>query len=390
MAGASADEQFRRLQSSRFFGSGKAVSFIRERVSQERDEAIESPPKPEGLLTGDEVSEFYLGVLSLPEQRQNVPELERTISERVSQKRELRERRTATKAKKSSEKIKTEVNSLQLFQYAQNNDLDSFQSAIRSGKFDVDMQDAFHWTLLMVAAYAGHTPIVHCLLEKGAKWREFTDRGMNAIDLARSRGHADVAKLIENFESGAVSEDCKLDVGIAGPQDSREAKCQTTKRHRGRTFYCKSCRATVTENPKVEHNTSIVHLYCGHHCAAPSRLLSYGIPESNRGFQMMLRSGWNPEGGLGSRRQGKRFPVKTVLKQDRLGFGVEGGGKARVTHFSAHDKEAVRSSRDRHRKVREQPKKLKDILQEKAKDKKWERRMRTIMNHEGSYSHLFT
>lgn len=275
-----------------------------------------------------------------------------------------------------------DIGAFQLFQYAQDNEMELLQSALSGGHFDVDMRDNFHWTLLMIAAHAGHELIVEYLLERGAKWREYADRGMNAADLARSRGHIHVADLIEGFDSKR---------GNGGMEEVKEKKSEQKRLDGGergsRKFYCKLCQAVVTQSPRVSHNTSIVHLYsCQHH---GSNVVPYGIPESNRGFQMLLRSGWNPDKGLGSHRQGHRFPVKTVLKHDRLGFGVPGGsGKAKVTHFSAHDQEAVRSHRGRHKKGKQLPKNKKDILQEQHRERQWERRVRTLMNHEDS--HLFT
>ena len=43
---------------------------------------------------------------------------------------------------------------------------------------------------------------------------------------------------------------------------------------------------------------------------------------------------------LGPSGSGKKFPVKTVLKRDRKGVGLE-ENKARVTHFEAGDKRSV-------------------------------------------------
>lgn len=345
----------RHLRATVLVDSGKAIPFVPERTSHKTD--VQQDPETnheapgESGLTGEEASKFYQKVISLPKRntRARVHDTKRTVPH-----------------KKVSHKKRSSpcVPGPKLFQYAQDNEVDLLQSALSSGQFDVDMRDNFHWTLLMVAAYAGHMSVVECLLERGAKWREYTHRDMNAVDLAHSRGHTDIANLIESSELQAPG----LSSGKNGNQN----------------FYCDSCQAAVSENPRASHSTSIVHLYSGQH--RTSSLVPYGIPESNRGFQMLLRSGWNPKKGLGSHRQGRRFPVKTVLKQDRLGFGVT-GGKAKVTHFSAHDREAVRSHRHKHKKEK-QPKNKKDLLEEKHQEKQWERRMRTIMSHEDS--HLFT
>ena len=377
----------KQLRSTILLDSGKAVSFVPERTRRtdedtETEGNLETTPETSLQLTGEEASEFYEEVLSLPQQGMGVLGTKRRIPRRQKGGNKVMELGVGSLARKKS----NADCAFQLFQYAQDNEIELLQSALSSEHFDVNMQDNFHWTLLMVAAHAGHGLIVESLLERGAKWREYTDRGMNAADLARSRGHAHVADLIEGFK-GIGGKEGEEGVKEKIPEISKQQHRSGGGKRRNRKFYCKLCQAVVTQSPRVSHDTSIVHLYsCQHH---GSNVVPYGIPESNRGFQMLLRSGWNPEKGLGSHKQGHRFPVKTVLKQDRLGLGVPGGsGKAKVTHFSAHDQEAVRTHRDRHKKGQQPPKKKKDILQEQHRERQWERRVRTLMNHEDS--HLFT
>ena len=67
---------------------------------------------------------------------------------------------------------------------------------------------------------------------------------------------------------------------------------------------------------------------------------------------MMLRSGWQPEKGLGSEGQGQKFPVKTVLKRDRQGLGVEKESRAKVTHFGPKDTASVETVVKTERKMR--------------------------------------
>ena len=58
---------------------------------------------------------------------------------------------------------------------------------------------------------------------------------------------------------------------------------------------------------------------------------------------MMVDQGWDRDRGLGHEgREGKKFPVKTVLKRDRLGLGHGETGKAKVTHFGPGDTRSER------------------------------------------------
>lgn len=388
----------RYLQSTFPFDSGKAVFFIpegsRKTLPSEKNSEKTESKRHEASLTGEEAKEFYEEVLSLPEQSSRRSDGIRpgVVSHNIVS--GYPKPRKKPGARISNIDIDSrETNPSQLFQYAQNNQLDLLQSALSSNCFDVNVQDNFHWTLLMVAAYAGHTRMVEYLLEVGAKWREHTDRGMNAADLARTRGYQDIADLIENNDPGDKSERiCSSGVHFMPEQStdgcSIDMDIESTVAKNRHSFYCNSCQMAVSGSSRARHGTSIVHLFGNNH-QAPN-VIPYGIPESNRGFQMLLRKGWDPGKGLGSQRQGHRFPVKTVLKQDRLGFGLE-GGRARVTHFSAHDKEAIRSHKDRFKsKTRQSSRTKKDILQEKHKDRKWEMRIRTMMNHEDSIAHFLT
>ena len=59
-----------------------------------------------------------------------------------------------------------------------------------------------------------------------------------------------------------------------------------------------------------------------------------------------FRRGWNEAAGLGPMGEGRRQPVKTLLKNDRAGVGMHSGSKAKkVTHFTAFDAAAVKKRR---------------------------------------------
>ena len=100
------------------------------------------------------------------------------------------------------------------------------------------------------------------------------------------------------------------------------------------------------------------------------------IPEANRGFQMMVNTGWEKK-GLGPTGSGKLFPVKTVLKRDRTGLGFEGDqSPARVTHFDANDVSSVtdlQSKRHERESTFQKRKKCKEVSKEKLKEVQFRR-----------------
>ena len=116
--------------------------------------------------------------------------------------------------------------------------------------------------------------------------------------------------------------------------------------------------------------TRIAHQFS---CQHSVRSTPFVLGTSNPGYRMLVKGGWNKESGLGSREQGVRQPVRTVLKHDRLGVGADQGTKrARVTHFKAGDEGAVRAA--------PQIARPKSIRQQKAETASKERGLRSLLD----------
>merc|ERR1719391_788067 len=65
------------------------------------------------------------------------------------------------------------------------------------------------------------------------------------------------------------------------------------------------------------------------------------LPESNVGFRLMKKRGWDGVSGLGQSGSGKLFPVKTTFKHDKRGLEVGCKKKMRITHFGPNDISSV-------------------------------------------------
>ena len=374
------------------FDSGKAILFLPEKGRQGTTSGDTYRGKGEGescrKLAGDEAKQFYEDVLSMPEQstktdRRDSKGKNRTGSRPLRTSR-LRHRGVVVSGVEPKEDAGF-ISVSQLFRSAQEGDLVSLRSALsRPDKaYDVNVLDNFNWTLLMCASHAGHVDVVSYLLSKDAKWREFVDRsGYNAVDLARAAGHYDVAELIENYEYFQDYHFHRYHTGKRSGEGSGDTKVYSpSKRRKRASYYCQTCELNVVKlsDSAGKHETSTVHQFsCQHH----PKVSSYGIPESNRGYRMLLRGGWDPGKGLGSLEQGQQYPVKTILKQDRLGFGLNSKESGpRVTHFSAHDKDAVRTRRERERVGKESSNKTKrEMVKAAEREKRWEIRMRQYMS----------
>ena len=371
----------------------KAVIFVKAQKKKDKAECESDSENTAQVtlerLSGTEAKQFYEDVISTPKESR---EGELRTSTRKRRQSKVKKRTQANKILKTDETSPaTRVSVSRVFCYAQEGDLERIKDAISNGRCDINATDHFHWTLLMSAAYAGHTHIVEYLLSMGARWRDYVDRsGCNAVDLARRAGHIALACFTETYEDAtAVREGTTNDTSQHGTQVATNTGHATTGSRFGRaqhrtptSSYCDICEQNVTESFTEKHTTSTVHQFS---CQHGPPIHSYVIPQSNRGYQMMLRSGWDPERGLGADQEGKKFPVKTILKRNRLGFGQTeeqtSQRKARVTHFAAFDERAVRR-----RPLRTAPTKRKrDIVMEARKDKEWEVRMRRYMNSDHEY-----
>ena len=78
----------------------------------------------------------------------------------------------------------------------------------------------------------------------------------------------------------------------------------------------------------------------------PTAERSQGVPlnESNIGFKMLLKAGWDGVSGLGRNGHGRRSPVKTVVKNDRKGLGIGDKKHMKNNHFVSKDKKSFAST----------------------------------------------
>lgn len=195
-----------------------------------------------------------------------------------------------------------------------------------SEETDINACDQFGWTLLMTAAVANSYECVELLLRLGSDWNLSEKGGLNAFELARKHRCKAVCLLIQDWieNQGDRQE---------GGHNEGEL-CEVHKE-----LFCEPCGVAFKDTHV--HDKSIAHLFSTE-SHTPSRT-HYGIPECNRGFQLMLKTGWD-RGGLGQSGEGQKFPVKTVLKRDRKGLGNDKVKKtAKVTHFDPFDIAAVKS-----------------------------------------------
>ncbi|XP_013401903.1 G patch domain and ankyrin repeat-containing protein 1 [Lingula anatina] len=246
-----------------------------------------------------------------------------------------------------------------LLKYAQMGELQSVQKCLQDGA-ELDHQDGYGWTALMCAAHAGQIQVVQYLMtDAGANVYICDKQGQMAIDLAIRGKQTEICKILRDGNNQS---------------DDNDDDSQTLQE----TFYCNICKLDFQETTRANHETSTLHLFNSKR-KPPGTL--YFIPESNKGYQMMVKHGWDKEMGLGTQGQGQKFPVKTVLKRDRLCLGAKTEAKSKVTHFNACDTSAVKHpKKEDKRKMRHNTKNKMIAEKRLKKDKHWEQNLRRYMD----------
>lgn len=242
------------------------------------------------------------------------------------------------------------------------NDLRTIRS-MKITRENVNVTDQFGWTALMMAACENHICAVDLICQLGADISICDRQNRSAIELARSKGHTQILSFLENyFEYRRQSN------GSQRTEEKQTASGSTT-------FRCEVCQCNVRDDERQQHTRSTLHRFNSTDSHKFAR--HFGIPESNTGFKMMLRQGWNRESGLGATQSGHLYPVKTVRRKFRSGLGIEQAHRPRVTHFQPHDRSAIEDTKPR------QPRKIdtrRQLRMQKARDRRSEINLRNILS----------
>ncbi|XP_065640102.1 G patch domain and ankyrin repeat-containing protein 1 homolog [Hydra vulgaris] len=232
-------------------------------------------------------------------------------------------------------------------------------------------QDEFGWNALMCAAAEGHLHIVKYLLKEGCEYKNVTDNsGMDLFELCELKNQFGIyVYLLDNENkynncktnsfNGSIKSSCQTSTSVDCSRNRKKTKM--INKDSGETLLkCELCDSSFHQNERIQHESSVMHIFNDNKNVVKN---IYGIPDTNIGFQMMLRSGWNSNVGLGLDGCGRRNPVKPVIKQNRHGLGMlKNDNKfCHKTQFSDKKKNLLESS-------------------QREKDKKWEMNMRRYMS----------
>ena len=251
----------------------------------------------------------------------------------------------------------------------------------------INSSDQYGWTALMCAAASNNLNAVKLLIQEGARYTEgaVVDKGGYTLrDICARNGATDVEVYLSSLEEqAAVNRKTNTSalnyaqVEHLSNDDDEEEMVE-----------CEPCGVTLRKSMLKKHETSMSHLLQDSSKILPDQ--PYTIPEHNVGFQMMLRTGWEQRSGLGPDGSGRKRPIKTTLKLDKSGLGLNKTTE-RVSHFKAGDLKAVgvRTHKDivvqdKQRKKRRTERSTTVATASKKREKQrsrfWERDMRRYMS----------
>lgn len=220
-------------------------------------------------------------------------------------------------------KEKPNFNPKEFLKAAQTNNLEFIKSYIQNEQ-ELNVADNFKWNALMISTASSNNQIVKYLLNEQKDNKQYNemiymkdDSGNDAELLASKFNNLDALKLIRKAKESIEKTE--------SDSSTKKEEHGENKAEMNEHFYCKKCRKTFDTNEQ-EHVKSIAHQLNElelEPCSSKSTKNNYYIRSSNKGYQLLLKSGWKESSGLGKEEQGELKPIKTTLKLDRLGLGVE-------------------------------------------------------------------
>jgi hypothetical protein len=272
----------------------KFINFIKETKSLNND------------LDGTCIREFYEELISEPPTNTCKKKLENEIQ--IVSKVNDESKTTPKTIITNNDRIKMEKDFLKA---AQTNDLKTVEGYIESGN-DINVLDSFKWSALMIAVVSQNYEIVKLLLENDADVTVEDNSGNNAYKLADKLKNEEIKDLI-----------VRRALSVGTDDDDEQEITNETDINDNSLEYCKICDEKYVKIREKSHFSSIIHVINENKIENRSNLVNYTLKDSNKGYQMLVKSGWNELAGLGSQEQGRIYPLKVIKKYDRYGLGLD-------------------------------------------------------------------
>lgn len=260
-------------------------NFVR---AQSPEQCLKVAHNKSSILCGDEARKLYI---------EEIKEAKSSIYPRGSANYAIK--------KKNKNNVQTNEEPLtnkKLFVYVQNNDVDKLKSALNRYPEKINILDDYGWSLLMISCQANSVETTKELLKRGINTSIRDKAGNSAQSLVIKNKNYVLADILIRYKKTDIQSNIII---------------ERNKPKLKEVYRCDICNRTFPD--RVEHLSSIEHNICA---SKGKRIPAYyAIPASNKGYQLMLKGGWDRESGLGRDGSGKKYPIKTTQKKDRKGLG---------------------------------------------------------------------
>ncbi|XP_022822724.1 G patch domain and ankyrin repeat-containing protein 1 homolog [Spodoptera litura] len=232
------------------------------------------------------------------------------------------------KKKKVTEE-ETPLSNKDLFLTVQNNDIDKLKCELDRYPDKLNIVDEFGWNLLMIACQVNSVDVVKLLLKRGIDMSVRDKAGNSARSLVIKNKNYILADILLRY------------IQKESPLKSKPKQTSATVKLK-EEYLCNACNKTFPD--REEHLSSTIHNIT----ASKGKKIPacYMLPETNRGYQLMLKGGWDKQSGLGRDGNGKLYPIKTVQKKDRKGLGHAEQNPIDKTQDNVKHKNRMKLARD--------------------------------------------
>ena len=349
--------------------------------SKDVDDTVNLPTKqnrnPINELSGEEVKDFYESIISESEPNKlSVISSESDSALKLDNHRHFSSNKLSAVPSTSRKKEQICLSKKTILSAIENDNAEKVLLAFSQGWQDeiLNSRDQFGWTPLMIAACAGAFKTFKILLDKGANLNDRDKSGQTCKSIAKKSNQYTIINYINSYNSASLKTEKNINEPTADTSepiiDEKCDICNIVLRSRRlmKQHFSSTIHLLNVERKEIEENGGNPKVH-------------YSISQSNRGFQMMLSNGWDSNLGLGPSGKGKLYPVKTILKRDRCGLGLNNDDvksssfqekKAKVTHFGPHDASSVKNDKVNKREESVSTMNKKDQIKSKNNERKKE------------------
>ncbi|XP_018398941.1 PREDICTED: G patch domain and ankyrin repeat-containing protein 1 homolog [Cyphomyrmex costatus] len=340
---------------------------------------------------GNEAKAAYEEIVQQTSSSNTLPARLKNLRSRIQDNSDTNSTST-TQSKKSSlcDDILAKVTVNTLLKAVEQKDLKFLQKHMTTE--NVNASDDFGWTPLMSASYCGHLEIVQFLINLGANKRTRDKSGLTAAQLALKRNYLNIVALLKkksdsisinqltanipNINNTSTLPIRSLPIEPSVEYNKDNVMEDEIQLEQNAAFYCEICKATFQETTPQRHENSTLHIF---NTKPKLKYIMYGISRQNKGYRMLLNTGWDEEAGLGPSGKGIKYPIKTCLKMDRKGLGqIIEKNEYKITHFKSGDTTAINSSK----MPKQKPLKKRDRERLLHREARKERALRIMANEQ--------